>query len=197
MELLQQVDVWLFRLVNLQLVHPAADDLMVFLTKVKLSGHIFFLAALFMIVSRGKHGLVILLLALLATGAADWITSGILKPLVERTRPCFALDGCRLLIDQARSYSFASSHASNSAAVAAMIWLFFSRGILVERAFTAVMVFYAFLVSLSRIYVGVHYPSDILAGIVIGILCSLAIYLVFSWLIKNVVQVGHLRNDQQ
>lgn len=197
MELLQQVDVWLFRLVNLQLVHPAADDLMVFLTKVKLSGHIFVLAALFMIVSRGKHGLVILLLALLATGAADWITSGILKPLVERTRPCFALDGCRLLIDQARSYSFASSHASNSAAVAAMIWLFFSRGILVERAFTAVMVFYALLVSLSRIYVGVHYPSDILAGIVIGILCSLAIYLVFSWLIKNVIQVGHLGNNQQ
>ncbi len=194
MEWLQQVDTWLFQLLNLHLVHPAADDLMVFLTKPKLSGHIFVLAALFMVVQRGKNGLVILLLTLLAVGCADWITSGVLKPLVQRTRPCFALDDYRLLIDQTRSFSFASSHASNAAAVASMIWIFFSRGALVEKVFTGVMALYCLLVAVSRVYVGVHYPSDIIAGIVIGIACSSAIYLCFAWVIKNVIQVNGMKN---
>ncbi len=193
MEWLQQVDTWLFQLLNLHLVHPAADDLMVFLTKPKLSGHIFVLAALFMVVMRGKGGVAILLLTLLAVGCSDWITSGVLKPLVQRTRPCFTIDECRLLIDQTRSFSFASSHASNAAAVGSMIWIFFSRGLPVEKVFTAVMLLYSLLVALSRVYVGVHYPSDIMAGILIGILCSGAIYLAFSWVIKNVVQVNGMK----
>ena len=185
MEILQQADTWLFQLVNLHWIHPAADDLMVFLTKPRLSGHIFVFAALFMVVRRGWNGVAIVLLALLAVGLADWITSGVLKPLFQRTRPCFAIDDCRLLVSQSRSWSFASSHASNSAAVAAMIWIFFSRGLLVERTFTAVMIVYAFLVAWSRMYVGVHYPSDILAGALVGVCCAALVYTVFAWIIKN------------
>ncbi len=187
MEYLQQADAWLFQLLNLNVVHPAADDLMVFLTKPKLSGHIFVLAALFMVVQRGWNGLMILLLALLAVGCADWITSGVLKPLFQRTRPCFELEEFRLLINQTRSYSFASSHAANSAAVASIIWIFFSRGDAIERVFTAVMVFYALLVAYSRVYVGVHYPGDIVTGALIGIACAGLVYTVFAWIVKNKV----------
>ena len=56
MALIEQADVWLFQLLNLHLVHPAADDLMVFLTRERLSGHIFLLAALFIAVRKGKRG---------------------------------------------------------------------------------------------------------------------------------------------
>ncbi|MCX6179868.1 MAG: phosphatase PAP2 family protein [Chlorobiales bacterium] len=193
MALIEQADVWLFQLLNLHMVHPAADDLMVFLTRERLSGHIFFLAALFTLVRKGKDGFLILCFALLAVGLADVIASGIFKPLVQRTRPCFALEHVRLLINQTRSYSFASSHAANSAASASVIWIFFHKGELVEKLFTTTMILYASAVAFSRVYVGVHYPGDVLAGMLIGVFSAIMVYLMVSWVWKNVIQVRIMR----
>lgn len=190
---IEQADVWLFRLLNLQLVHPAIDDLMLFLTNGHLSWPVFFLAALFMVARKGKNGFVVLFFALLAVGLADVVASGVLKPLVQRIRPCFALDHVRLLISQPHSYSFASSHAANATAVATVTWIFFHRGVLVERLFTGTMILLALAISFSRIYVGVHYPGDVLAGILIGVCSALLVYLLFSWLLKNVLQPRLMR----
>ncbi len=190
---IEQVDVWLFRLLNLNMVHPATDDLMVFLTNGRLSGHIFLLALLFMVVRKGKNAFVVILFALLAVGLADFVASGLLKPLVQRIRPCFALDHVRLLISQPQSYSFASSHAANSAAVATVTWIFFHRGLLVEKLFTGTMIFYALAISFSRVYVGVHYPGDVLAGMMIGVCSALLVYLLCSWLFKNILQPRLMR----
>ncbi|MGB7511959.1 MAG: phosphatase PAP2 family protein [Pelodictyon phaeoclathratiforme] len=190
---LEQADVWLFRLLNRELVHPAADDLMVFLTNGRLSWHIFVLAALFIVTRKGKNAFLVLLLALLAVGLSDFVASGIFKPLVQRIRPCFALDHVRLLISQPRSYSFASSHAANSAAVAVITWICFHRGAVVEKLFIGTMILYALAISFSRVYVGVHYPGDVLAGMVIGIFSALLVYLLFSWLLKNIIQPRLMR----
>ena len=195
MALIEQADVWLFRLLNLNLVNPAADDLMVFLTSEHLSWHIFVLASLFMVIRKGKTGFLVIFLALLAVGLSDSVASGILKPLVQRIRPCFALDHVRLLISQPQSYSFASSHAANSTAVASITWIFFHRGVLVEKLFTGTMILYALSVSFSRVYVGVHYPGDVLAGMVIGIGSAFVIYLIFSWLLKNIIQPRQMRQE--
>ena len=193
MALLEQADIWFFRLLNLSLVHPALDDLMVFLTTPKLSLHILLLIALFVLVRAGKSGIAILLLVFASLGLADFIASGILKPLVQRIRPCFALDHVRLLISQPHSYSFASSHAANSAAVASILWIFFHRGVFVEKLFTVLVILYALAIAFSRAYVGVHYPSDLLAGIMIGIGSAIFIYLLFSWVLKNIVQPRRMR----
>jgi undecaprenyl-diphosphatase len=190
---IEQADVWLFRLLNRNMVNPAADDLMVFLTNGRLSWPIFFLAALFMVVRKGKTGFLVILLALLAVGLSDFVASGILKPLVQRIRPCFALDHVRLLIHQPYSYSFASSHAANSTAVVVITWIFFHRGALVEKFFIGLMILYALAISFSRVYVGVHYPGDILAGMVVGVCSALLVYLLFSWLLKNIIQPRLMR----
>ena len=190
---IEQVDVWLFRLLNLNLVHPATDDLMVFLTNGRLSWHIFLLALLFMVARKGKKAFLVILFALFAVGLADYVASGVLKPLAHRIRPCFALNHVRLLITQPHSYSFASSHAANSAAVATVTWICFHRGELVEKLFTGIMIFYALAISFSRVYVGVHYPGDVLAGMVIGICSALFVYLLFSWLFKNILQPRLMR----
>ncbi len=195
MALIEQVDVWLFQLLNLYLVHPAADDLMVFLTRVKLSGHIIALAALFIIIRRGKSAFLVILLALFAVGMADIVASGILKPLVQRIRPCFVLDHVRLLVSQPRSYSFASSHAANSAAVASVIWIFFHRGDFVEKLYTIIMILYALAISWSRVYVGVHYPGDVIAGMMIGVCSAMLVYLFSSWVLKNIIQPLIMRRE--
>ncbi len=193
MALIEQVDVWLFRLLNLRLVHPAADDLMVFLTQSSLSGHILLLVALFVLIRGGKSGVLVIVLALLALGLSDFVASGVLKPLVQRVRPCFALDHVRLLVTQPRSFSFASSHAANSSAVATLLWIFFHRGVLVEKLFSVIMILYALLISFSRVYVGVHYPGDLLAGMVIGVSSASLIYLIYSWVLKNFLQPRLMR----
>jgi undecaprenyl-diphosphatase len=193
MALIEQADVWLFRLLNLHLVHPAADDLMVFLTRASLSGHILMLAALFVFIRRGKSALLIITLALVSLGLADLVASGIFKPLVQRIRPCFALEQVRLLVNQPHSYSFASSHAANSAAVASILWIFFHRGVVVEKLFIIIMILYALAISLSRAYVGVHYPGDLLAGMVIGVFSAALTYLLFSWIVKNIIQPRLMR----
>ncbi|NTV06017.1 MAG: phosphatase PAP2 family protein [Chlorobiaceae bacterium] len=195
MALIEQADVWLFRLLNLNLVYPAADDLMVFLTDGLLSWYVFLLAALFISIRKGKNGFLLILLALLSIGLADFTASGILKPFVQRVRPCFALDHVRLLVSQPRSYSFASSHAANSAAFAAITWIFFHRGKLVEKLFTGVMILFALAVSYSRVYVGVHYPGDVLAGMVVGVCSAILVYLLFSWILKNVIQPRQMRKE--
>lgn len=183
----EQVDARLFQLLNHSLAHPALDDLMLFLTKPKLSGHILWLTALFVALRRGRDGLWIVLLLLLSVGMADYTASGIFKPLFHRVRPCFALDGVRLLIDQSHSFSFASSHAANSTAIATLIWIFFWRGELIDKLFAVTMIAYAAMVSFSRIYVGVHYPGDVLGGMVIGLVSASLIYTAFAWIVKNVV----------
>ncbi len=190
---IEQLDVWLFRLLNLHLVHPAIDDLMVFLTNGRLSWPVFILVALFIVARKGRNAFLLIFFALLAVGLADFVASGILKPLVQRIRPCFALDHVRLLIHQPYSYSFASSHAANSSAVAALTWIYFHRGVLLEKLFTALMILYAMAVSYSRIYVGVHYPGDVLAGMVIGTGSALLTYLLFSWILKNIIQPRQMR----
>ncbi len=190
---IEQADIWLFRLINRQLVHPAADDLMTFLTEPRLSAHLLFLAAAFMLVRRGREGLLLLLLAGLAVGLADFTASGIMKPLFQRIRPCFALQGVRLLVNQTCSWSMASSHAANAAAVVTTVWIYFRGGALVDKAFVLLMALYGALVAYSRIYIGVHYPGDVLGGIAIGIGSALLVYTIWAWLLKRYVHGEALR----
>lgn len=189
----EQLDIWFFRVLNLGLVHPAADDLMLFLTRPGLSLHLLILAAAFMLIRRGKDGLIVLLLAGLAVGISDFTASGILKPLFHRVRPCFALQGVRLLFDQSHSWSFASSHAANSAAIASIVWIFFRGGETVDKAFCLLMILYALLVAFSRIYLGVHYPGDVLGGIVVGVVAAVVVYTAAAWALKRFVHVAAMR----
>jgi undecaprenyl-diphosphatase len=191
---LEQADAWLFQLLNHGLVRPELDDLMLFLTSPKLSGHLFLLLALFILVRKGKDALSVLPLILLAVGIADFTASGIFKPLFHRVRPCFALDGVRLLVDQSHSWSFASSHAANSTVIASLVWLFFWRGETVDKAFAVIVIFYAAMVAFSRIYIGVHYPGDVLGGIAIGLASAALIYTGFAWIVKNFVHRRAMRS---
>jgi undecaprenyl-diphosphatase len=111
---------------------------------------------------RGRRIAVALLVTVLLT---DPISVQLLKPLVHRVRPCFSVEGVQALISQPRSPSFPSSHAANSFGAATVLFA-------ARRRWWALGFLVAGAVSLSRVYVGVHYPSDLVGGAVLGVGCG-------------------------
>ena len=106
--------------------------------------------------------------------------SGVFKHLVARPRPCYdpsTSSLVRLLTGCGGQYGFFSAHASNCFGVATFMFLFFQR-----KLIPALMLFFwALLVSYSRIYVGKHFPGDILVGMIFGIMSGWIIYRLELW----------------
>ncbi len=94
------------------------------------------------------------------------VTNLVLKNWVARVRPYELIEGLECLVGVQKDFSFPSGHATNSLACA---WVLFRRA--PKKWWGAVALVMAILISLSRLYVGVHYPTDVLGGAVIGI-CS-------------------------
>jgi undecaprenyl-diphosphatase len=93
------------------------------------------------------------------------VTEGILKPLVHEPRPFVANPGARIIDERPSTYSFPSGHATSSFAAAVSLSRAWPQG-------TAAWFVLASLVSLSRVYVGVHTPLDVLGGVIIGLACG-------------------------
>jgi undecaprenyl-diphosphatase len=113
----------------------------------------------------------------LAVGVADFIASGILKELVARPRPTRVpeLEGVLHLVNGYRSgrYGFVSSHAANTMAVALLFSLIWR-----NKIATVGLMLWVAANCYSRMYLGVHYPLDIMGGLVVGCLVALTMYAV-------------------
>lgn len=96
------------------------------------------------------------------------ICNGILKNIVARTRPYDAYENIRCLVSPQPDYSFPSGHTASS--FAAVVPALRNKNI---RPVGVAALVVAILMALSRIYVCVHYPSDVIAGVAVGILCGL------------------------
>jgi len=159
------IDRTLFLLLNNGAANGLFDIVMPFVTEADHWKIPLALAWLALLIFGGRRGRTAALLAVIVLTVSDQISSSLLKPLIGRTRPCFALEETRLLIRQSRSFSFPSSHAANNAALA---WLFSITYPKKKWIFIGI----ALLVGYSRIYVGVHYPSDVAGGYAVGIISA-------------------------
>lgn len=114
-----------------------------------------------------KHKAMLLLVITLLIVMLDQTASGVLKPLTARLRPSHT-NGVENLLHYVNGYrggrySFPSGHATTSAGIATWLWLTF-RHPLARTCFA----FFALAMGFSRIYLGVHYPSDVLVGFALG-----------------------------
>jgi len=169
-QLIQSIDDRLLDFLRLSMHNPVLDRLMPPLSFLGNWGLIWLAAAAVFLLTKGrrKAGATLLLALLLCTLAGN----SLLKPLAARPRPCIVHPEYALLIARPEDFSFPSGHAAASFGAAAVI--LYSDGKLGVAALVL-----AALIAFSRLYLYVHYPSDVLAGAALGVLMAgLAISLV-------------------
>lgn len=107
--------------------------------------------------------------------ACNYLVNNILlKNLVARTRPYEAVAGLNRIIEAQSDFSFPSGHSGSSFAVAVVILL------VCPRKYGIPAIILAMLIALSRLYVGVHYPTDVLAGVVIATVIAVIVCTVYK-----------------
>ena len=177
MDTLLYIDRQLFHFLNQGLRNPLFDIVLPFVTDLNrkpLALVLVVLLWLLLLVRGGKNGRIAALLLVPTIVLSDQLNSSWLKYIIERARPCHELLDVRLLVGCGSGFSFPSSHAVNSFAAALILSYFLPR-------WTWAFFIFAGVVAFSRIYVGVHYPSDVLAGAILGMAIAGAIIVLFGF----------------
>ena len=168
LEQLIQFDQSLFFTINHGLSNSFFDWLMPALRNRFFWTPLYLFIIIFFIRNYGKQGWIMILFLGLTFGCTDFISSSLIKPTVQRLRPCNDPEiksDVKNLIDCGSGFSFPSSHASNHFGLAVfLIMMFYPKWKLI----LPIGLLWAASISFAQVYVGVHYPIDILAGAMLG-----------------------------
>jgi len=180
MEQLQKIDEYLFRLIN-STGWQQMDEVMILISSkwfwVPL--YIFILYTIYKTFSKDFFKILLSLGILIFL--ADFGSVQLFKEIFQRARPCHLLEGIRVVNGCGGPFGFISSHATNSFAIAFFISL------LLRRFWWFINLFsWAVLIGFSRVYLGVHYPFDILGGMFWGVFVSLLVYYIYKMKIKKI-----------
>lgn len=163
-------------------LHDVFQDALWWMVSAKLSSLLIVLALIWVLLHQNRrHALLVIAMLVLVFVLADQLSSGLIKHLVERLRPTHdpSLGDAVHIVNGYRGgmYGFVSSHAANAFAAVTFIALLFR-----NRAVTLSLTAWALLQCYSRVYLGVHYPGDILGGMVVGILVGWLVTLLMRWI---------------
>ncbi len=176
-EFFQNIDVSFFYFINKTLANPLTDKVMPFITE----GNNWFLVYIVLLgwlfIKGGAKGRVAVVMVLLLVTVTDQVNSFIIKDFFHRIRPCNVLPNVHLLVNCTDSFSFTSSHAINNFGAATLLSYFY-------KNFRYVLFTTATLVALSRVFVGVHYPFDIICGGLLGVIAALIFIQIWKFISK-------------
>lgn len=163
-------------------LHDTFQDALWWMVSAKWASLLLLLAFVWVLLRQNRrHAILVLVMLVLAIILADQVSSGLIKHLVERLRPTHdsSLGDAVHVINGYRGgmYGFVSSHAANSFAVALLISLIMRHRLVTVSFFT-----WAVLQCYSRVYLGVHYPGDILGGIVVGVVAAWIVWILMCWI---------------
>ncbi|MFB5944959.1 phosphatase PAP2 family protein [Albibacterium profundi] len=177
-EQLIELDQQLFLSINKGLANQFFDFLMPLLRNPYTWAPLYLFFIIFAIRNYKKKGIIMILLLLVTFGLGDYTSASIIKPEVMRVRPCNDVPFKEQVTTRVRcgsGYSMPSSHATNHFAIGIFILMLFRRQ---WKPIVWLSLLWAASISFAQIYVGVHYPGDILVGALLGT----AIGLFTSWL---------------
>jgi membrane-associated phospholipid phosphatase len=156
----QTIDVYVFTFLNTRGNRPQwIDWSMLGVTQI---GHGFF--AIIMAIAFHLWADRLLSYELILGTLTLWLIVELMKVLIRRKRPYKRLKGIRIVGERARGHSFPSGHTSQAFFLATMLFQHFNPGIIGAL----ILYFIALVVGITRIYVGMHYPRDVIAGSVLG-----------------------------
>ncbi len=176
-DFIQYIDEYLIQILNVAFANSLFDSVMPFVTNMQnwILVYVFYLG--FLLWKGGANGRICVAVLVVTLLVSDPISSQLIKGAVGRLRPCHSLDWIRVLVDCGPGKSFPSSHAVNNFAAAFVLTHFF-------RQYKYVFYTIATIIAYSRVYVGVHYPIDVLSGAAIGIAIAWCITQLYI-LLKN------------
>ena len=163
-------------------LHDMFQDAFWWMVSAKWSSALLLLAIVWILLHQNRrHALLMLVMLAFTVLVADQVSSGLIKHLVERLRPTHdpSLDNMVHVINGYRGgmYGFVSSHAANFFAVATLLSF-----VMRHRLVTCSLFTWALLQCYSRVYLGVHYPGDIMGGIVVGVLVGWLLWCLMRWI---------------
>ncbi len=184
-EWLIDIDTQLFLFLNG--IHSPTFDTLMF----RISGNLIwaplYIGILYLLFNKyGLKGLWLLLGIALVVTLADQISVHFFKNVFERLRPCHNPEIKELVHTVSRcggKYGFVSSHAANTFGVAMFLHL-----VLSKKWFSISIFLWASLVSYSRIYLGVHYPGDIIVGALLGLTLGKVVHSLYTFIISRIAQ---------
>jgi len=179
LETLQYIDAQWFEAVN-GLAIEWLDPVIVFIRNKKSWIPLYIIIILYTIYRFKKQSIAVIIMMILTIVLADQISASIIKPFFERLRPCQA-DSVRLLVKCGTGKSFVSSHATNHFALA-VFWLSFFKW---KRYLNIATIFWAAAICFAQVYVGVHYPFDVICGALLGISIGLLMTYLTNFLFQK------------
>ncbi len=161
LEALQSCDLWFFMFINMTISNVVTDFIMPIVTSDMLLRIAYALSMFSLLIFGSKRTKWLVLTSLFALLLADQISSHLLKPLIERPRPCHTLSHINLLVNCGAGWSMPSSHSANAFAQAILF------AVTIPRTKIWLLPL-ATLIAISRVFVGVHYPLDVIVGSILG-----------------------------
>ncbi len=165
-----QIDIAILNFIREFLRCTFFDVTMPFLSAIGEGGIVWIVISLIMLFFRKTRSWGIMLLLAMLLGYL--IGEVAVKNIVCRVRPCYIVD-IQMIVSKPRSYSFPSGHSCSSFAAATVI-------LKMNKHFGIPALVLASLIAFSRLYNYVHYPTDVLCGIILGVLCALIVCYLFK-----------------
>lgn len=184
MEKLAELDVTLFLWLN-SFHNEFMDSVMLIITH-RLTWIPFYVVLLIYLYKHVEQKKIIVIASIIvAVGLADFVTAGLMKPFFMRLRPCHNYELSAFIHVAGKcggNFGFASSHAANTFALFTALWMWLGW----KNNWTKFTLVWALVVGYSRIYVGVHYPADILVGMLVGLCTAVFTYQITKMLLKKI-----------